>query len=140
MPTYGTRPDLATHGLPGDWLAGVSDSDQDAALEAASRFADGYLSLQYDLPISVWGRDLTRVVCHIASWDLMCRQGYDPDTASNKLIRQRYEDALQWLRDVAAGRLSPPEIVDSTPDVPPPGEPLIHASVSTRRSRRWERF
>jgi phage gp36-like protein len=115
--SYATLAELATHGLPSGWLTGVSSGDQTAAITAASDLADGYLAQRYTLPITGWGSDLRRVVCHIASWDLMCRRGFDPESSSDVAIRKRYEDAIRWLEMVAAGKISPVGIVDSTPDV-----------------------
>jgi phage gp36-like protein len=134
MTQYATRAELATFGLPSGWLEGVSESDQDAALLAASQLADGYLGQRYALPLSAWGSDIKRAVCHIASWDLMCRRGFDPENAADAAIRLRYTDALAWLKGIAAGTLTPTGVVDSTVDSDEGG-----AFMVSNPRRRWLR-
>jgi phage gp36-like protein len=114
---YATPEDLASHGLPEGWLAGVSAPDQAKALLAASGVVDSYLAGQFTLPLAAWGPEITRVVCHIASWDLMCRKGFDPEDPADGAIQTRYEAAIRWLEKVSAGRVVPPGVEDSTPDV-----------------------
>lgn len=113
---YADATDLERYGLPPDALEEIDSDTKTAALEAASKVADGYLGSAFVLPITAHGEDLTRAVVAIAVYDLMTRRGYNPDgTDSN--IRLRYEDAIRWLDRVAAGRLTPADIVDSTPEV-----------------------
>ncbi len=121
-------------GLPTGWLTAVSSEDQETAIAAASSLADSYLSARYTLPLSEWGYDLRRVVCHIASWDLLSRRGFDPENAADKAIRMRYDDAIKWLADVRDGKNTPTDIVDATPEVEDSGP---HIVTTTRRG--WRR-
>jgi len=110
---------LATAGLPAD--------DVNAALAAATELADGYLRAQYKLPLVSWGADLRRHVAMIAAWDILCAQrGFNPDSPGDQIWLLRYQQALQWLKDVAAGVLTP-NIVDSTPQVRD-GAPRVRSS------------
>lgn len=114
MSQYATIADLTALGLPSAALVGVSTADTDAALVAASGRADGYLAKQYALPLSVWGADLTRAVAQIAAWDLITTRGTRPgDQAA--MLERRYDDAIQWLRDVSRGIVEPQGVVDATP-------------------------
>jgi phage gp36-like protein len=117
MQVFATRAHLAAFGLPTAWLGAVTDEDQDAALAATSALAAGYLATQYAPPLVAWGDDLRRAVCHLAAWDLLCRRGCNPDAPAEAAVKQRAEDALRWLREVAAGRVAPPDLIDSTPAV-----------------------
>jgi phage gp36-like protein len=117
---YATRMELERLALPPEAVAGISDDplEVDAVvnqgLEAASATADGYLAARFDLPLTAWADDLTRVVCIIAAYDIMVVRGFNPDFVDENL-RQRYDDSLRWLRDVAGGKVHP-AVTDSTPD------------------------
>jgi phage gp36-like protein len=126
---YAETPDLAQLGLPASVLSGFTPADQNAALEAASSLADSYLAARYTLPIISWGSALTRAVAVIAAYDLMSRRGYDPNRPGDENLRLRYEDALRWLQDVAAGRVDP-QVQDSSPTISDTG---LHAHTTPRR-------
>lgn len=132
MQVFATRAHLEIYGLPEGWLATASPADVDGALAAASAIAAGYLAAQYTLPLHAWGEDLRRAVCHIACWDLMCRQGFDPEAAGDQAVRQRHDDAVRWLREVGAGRVEPPDLIDATPDVDEGG-----GWIASDPPRRW---
>lgn len=130
--SYATITDLARLGVVPATLAGLSSETKEAALSAASSLASGYLQSQFALPLSEWGDDLRRAVVAIAVYDLLSHRGYDPEASGNLTIRDRYEDSVQWLRDVAAGRVSPSGIVDSTPECDDAGPVVV-----TRPKRGW---
>lgn len=130
MTAYADRDHLAKFGLPAAALEDVPVEDQDAALEAASRLADSHLRSRYTLPLISHGDDLRRVVCHIAAYDIMVTQGFNPEGPDANL-RLRYEDAEKWLRAVATGAVTP-EIVDSRPTGTAP-----RVFVKSRPLRGW---
>jgi phage gp36-like protein len=75
---------------------------------AASSLVSGYIGAKYTLPLLTvpdvvkgWALDITRY----RLWD----------EAAPEEVRRRYEDALQQLRDLAAGKLALPPGVDGTP-------------------------
>src|SRR5579859_1411594 len=114
---YADVADLGRLGLRQLATAGLSVDDLNAALVAASEIADGYLRAQYRLPLVAWGADLRRTVAMMAAWDILCAQrGFNPDSPGDQIWLLRYQQALQWLKDVANGLLSP-NIVDSTPQI-----------------------
>lgn len=86
---------------------------QQAALDAASTYADAYLDDKFTLPILTPSPDLVVAVCAIAGWNLLRVRGFNPEDGANVAIRYGYEDAVKWLRDVAAGRITP-QLVDSS--------------------------
>lgn len=110
---YATQTDLAQLGLSPGALQNVLSATQDAALQAASAIADSYLESRYDLPLTSWGKDLVRVVCFIAAYDLLTSRGYSPQSPDDH-IRQRYVDALAWLQEVSAGTQSVSHVADSS--------------------------
>lgn len=116
LSSYATPADLKSLSLAAAALTGVDDPSIQAAIDAASSVADGYLGSRYTLPITGHGQDLTRAVCNIAAYDLLSVRGYNPDPGGNDNIRQRYDDAIRWLERVSAGTVSPADIADSSPD------------------------
>lgn len=71
----------------------------DAALADADAEIDPYLAPRYTLPLSSTPRVLTNHAADIARYRL--HENVVPDA-----VRQRYQDAIRFLKDVAAGRAS----------------------------------
>jgi phage gp36-like protein len=115
-------------------FAGLASTTVEAALDAASAMADGYLRDRYELPLGSWSDDLRAAVCHIASWTLLANRGYDPSRGTDEVVRLQYEDAMRWLRDVSGGRARLGSVVDATPSVDE-GDTL----AISNRSRGWQR-
>lgn len=72
------------------------------ALNGASKFMDSYLESQYQLPLpqgQIGASTLPPICGDIARYKLY-------DDKPTDVVRKRFEDALHWLRDVAAGRAS----------------------------------
>lgn len=148
MSSYATPVDLSRHGLSPAALGDVSLWDQQAALDAASSLADGYLAATFTLPIVTPSIDLVIAVCQIAAWNLLRRRGFNPEAGSDAAIRQGYDDSIRWLERVAKGDVVP-TLTDSTPGgasavggafvVQPqqssgPGGPLV---IGTPMPRGW---
>lgn len=107
MSSYATTTDLAKY-CTSKVFAAVTTQQQQAALDAASAVADGYLAAQFTLPITgTLTQDLVRQVCNIAAYDLITQRGYNPEAGADANWRLRYEDAIRWLEQVAAGKVSP---------------------------------
>lgn len=128
---FATEEDVVRYGLPTDVVRAVDQEKRSAAILAASDEAAGYLNGAYVLPLTAWGRDLTKKVSHIAAAHIMGIKGFDPDGA-DAAIEKRNDDAISWLKLVAAGRVRPPGIVDSTPET-------VEAAgyVASDTSRGW---
>lgn len=85
----------------------IADRDRDgvidpAVVERALTDATGeinsYLRAKYRLPLASVPEDLRRVACDIAHYRLS-----DDATLLTEEKRQRYDDALAWLKDLARG-------------------------------------
>ena len=74
--------------------AAISD-----ALAQASSEADSYIGARYPVPVSPAPRVLQLHVINMA-----CHHLAATAERMTEQIRQRYEDAMGWLKDVAAGR------------------------------------
>lgn len=124
--------DLNALGIPSGSMGGISASSKAEQLAATTELASGILAGRYDLPITAWGADLTQAVCKIAGYELLSVRGLAPD-GDDSNVRRRYEDAMKWLADVAAGSISPVGLVDSTPTEPDLGG----VEVVTTKTRGW---
>lgn len=135
MSRYASTSDLTRLGVPATALTGVTTATQEAALDAASALADGYLQERFTLPLAAWVDDLRRAVCCVAAYDILSARGFDPrGGGTDENVRLRYEDALRWLRDVGAGHATPTGVIDATPTVTEGGTYAV-----TNPSRRWRR-
>lgn len=107
MSRYADTEDFDRYGLPEGALAGDFHSDDvQAALDAASDIADSYLRGRFVLPITTHGGDLADAVCRIAAFNILSRRGYNPEGNADQ-VRLRYEDAIEWLKGVSTGRITP---------------------------------
>lgn len=77
----------------------IDDTVVNRALEDADAMINGYLQARYSLPLSSVPPMLVTVACNIARYQLF-------EDRVTEIVRQRYEDAIAWLKDVAAGRVS----------------------------------
>lgn len=71
----------------------------DAALQDACEEVDGYIAVRYSLPIAETPQNLKRLVCDIARYKLWKSRASDE-------VRQRYEDAIAFLKRVADNKAS----------------------------------
>lgn len=114
MPTqYATQTDFALYGLSAAALQPVAGATQDAALMAASQYADGYFGQRYKLPLTQWGADVKMQVCAVAAWLVMRPRGFKPGTQDADAIHTGYQDATKWFEAVASGKTTPAGIIDS---------------------------
>ncbi|MDR2711086.1 MAG: DUF1320 domain-containing protein [Burkholderiales bacterium] len=78
----------------------IDDAVLDRAIADAEGEIDGYISKRYGQTLAgVNLPNLTRIACDITRYRLY-------DDATIDTVRQRYEDAIVFLKDVAAGRAS----------------------------------
>lgn len=125
--SYATRQTLEA-AFGADEVLQLTDRDRDgepdanfltSAITRTEGLIEGYLMGRYTLPLAVIPGVLGAYACDIARYFLF-------EKAAPEHIRQNYDDALRWLRDVASGKvlLSLP-----TPESGPlaPGSPQGYA-------------
>lgn len=122
---YLTDQELIDGFLPAN-VEGQSDAeDRAVAIESASAEADGYLRRGgYALPLASVGPDLKGAVGAIAAYRLALKHGLLPEPAAQSGLYLAYKNALDWLRGVAAGTITPIVEDDAGEDSVPAG-PLI---------------
>lgn len=90
----------------------------DDKLAAADALIDSLLSRRYAVPLTPTPPIVRDAACDIARYRLYVNE--PPDE-----VRRRFDDALRWLHDVAAGRA---DIPDATPaGASPAGSPRVVA-------------
>lgn len=115
MPAYATLEDLIAAIPRGEQelieltdrtASGEVDAARvDGALLTATSVADSYLGRVVTVPLTTVPALLNTHVCNIARYQLYGDQPTDE-------VRRRFDDAITWLKDVAAGRADlglPPE-------------------------------
>lgn len=116
MTAYASRAQLAQHGLPSGALTNVPTATQDAALEAGARRIDTYLRAQCSVPLLSPGEDIVEANCVLAGFSILTTKGHNP-TFFDTVFQKRYDDTIQWLRDIAAGRVTLDPGIDATPEI-----------------------
>lgn len=79
----------------------IDDDVLNGGLERATATIDSYLAGRYPVPWTDTPGILTGKCCDIARYELTGAQ-----TQNTEEIRQRYEDAIRYLGDVADGRIT----------------------------------
>lgn len=118
---YATLTDFAKYGLSAARTAGIANIDSiiEAAILSRSSFADSFLSVKFELPLVSWSEILSQMICQIVAWDILSvHVGLNPESPDGTIWFQRYQEGINWLRDVSKGAAIL-EAVDSTP---PPAE------------------
>lgn len=96
-------------------LAGVPTPTKTDNIESASRIIDSFLRAQFTLPLTQVGGDIKRACVNIAVYYVLVGRGYNPDAGGDPGIRDRFKDAIDWLKLVSAGKVVP-DITDSSPE------------------------
>lgn len=114
--SYCTQTDIEREVLTPALLIQLTDDDADGqadaavvedAIRAASALVDSYCGGRYATPFVEPVPSIIRTTSAVlAGHTLLGRRGFDPD--SDKAMVKRHEEAMQWLRDVGAGRAHVP--------------------------------
>lgn len=132
-PQYADLADLLNLAVTSPVFSTFTDAEKNAELLAASRFADSYFRAKFTLPMTSWGDDVKQAVCDIAAYRMYRKRGYNPGAPGDAGIRQGYDDAVEWLKDVAGGDVSP-DVIDSSSGAIE-GTPTKEAQVLSSSSR-----
>jgi phage gp36-like protein len=74
------------------------------ALDDATAEVDAYLSVKYATPLVTVPNAVLSATCVISRYRLH-------DDKATERIRADYEDAIRWLKDIAAGRALLPDLI-----------------------------
>jgi phage gp36-like protein len=109
MSQYAAESDLISLQIPAAALAGITTAgiDPDDHLTKASGKVDSYLRGRYRLPLAApYPDEIVTAACAIGAYTIMCARGFDPENGTHVNIRMQHDDALAWLKEVAAGRVN----------------------------------
>lgn len=98
---------------------------------AVSDEADGYVGGAYELPLVAWPQDLRLHTARLGAAALFSARGVDPQGPDANVLLER-DRAIKWFDRLANGRLSPPGLIDSTPEENEGGSVVV-----SNPSRRW---
>jgi phage gp36-like protein len=121
---YATIANLSTFGANAATFGSLTDPDKQAALDAASAEADGYLRSRYPrttLPLVTYGDDLRQAVVKIAVFELVAKRGFNQNAGADQVIVKRADDARAWLKALARGEVS----LVVAPDPPGGEQPMV---------------
>lgn len=113
--TYCDPTDIVKYAVPEHGIAELSASTRADACIAATDVADGFIGGAYTLPLTAWGEDLRQQTAYLAAAQLFSARGVDT-AGPDKTVLDNRDMALKWLGRLADGRLSPPGLIDSTPE------------------------
>lgn len=128
---YAEPADITSTQMQPGALENVENTIQLECCLAATDEADGYIGGGYTLPLAAWGADLRMHVAALALYRVMHRRGFKPEGVDELIVKNK-DDAIGWLNRVAAGRIVPIGIVDSTPETFDGG-----AYLSSEPRRGW---
>jgi phage gp36-like protein len=132
---YITQAEVETFGISSEVTSALDSAKLTGIRQSCSAMADGYLqsSGRIKLPLTAWGVDLKQAVAKLCAWEIMVvLVGHNPDDPNNFVWRDRRDEALKWLENVARGLVMPVGIVDATPSIVSDG-----AEIYTEAKRGW---
>ena len=140
---YCTPTNLAQY-LPQSVLNLATSAQQLQACADASEEADSYMRGRYALPLSAWGSDVTRYTSWIACYLLCQLIGFAPQAGSDRLIVERYYQAVGWPDRAGTGWFPGVQRQAIHPDVTPaiaPGSDPVRdlPQVRSQPMRGWQR-
>lgn len=123
--SYATLDDFDALALPLSAFGQMNKAFIQKALLAASALADFYLRDKYTLPLAPpFDPLLVDAVCAIAAWRVLARRGFNPEAGEDKVVRQLYMDALDFLKQLSNGKGA----LDVRQATPAAMEPLVSSN------------
>lgn len=83
----------------------------------ASSECDGYIARNHTLPLVAWPPELALYAAKVGVYHYLNGKGRTPMRGPEDPIDMGFRDAMKWLKLLADDKISPPGLVDSTPDV-----------------------
>lgn len=110
MSQYATVDDLHVHGAPAAAFGSLTTGDKNAALASASAELDAAIASQGATPLLAVSDDLVMRICHIATYELMCRVGFNPGAGAdqNYFLRANGPNgARDYFKRISRGEVTP---------------------------------
>lgn len=119
--------------IPPAILAELDSTLKAQQREAGTSKINGYLAARYGdkLPITTPPLEIKQVNADLTAYWLMSQHGYAPH-GSDEEFRRRFEDAIEWLKDVSRGVVTLDLGVATAPT------PYRIARATSREPRGWD--
>lgn len=136
MSAYATVDEFAVYGLPSASWSDIVDADVETLIEARSAIVDGLIHARgYEAPLTVWGKDLTVLICRLVAWDLLVHlRGVNPADPAHAALALQADKAETALREVVKGYRN---LTGTTPARAETGTARVFSSSSSTGSRGW---
>ncbi len=116
MSAYCTVAEVSSLGIKRDAYADATNDQIDREIASTSDLIDSYLGSRYTLPLIVFPEVIRECCAKLSACDLVDAGGRDPDpNGPDGMIDKIRKQWLDWLKMVAAGTVTPPGVIDSTP-------------------------
>ena len=112
---YFSESDVTSGAIARGALAEISKHVMAFAILAGSDDIENALASAYTMPIVKWPPSVSQRGAEIAAWVALKQRGTQTD-GPDLFVKDAHDQAQSWLNRIAAGRLRPPGIVDSTPE------------------------
>ena len=133
MTQYATRDDLVTFGgMNAVAIQNIDDAVVNAALDAASETADGYMRGRFSLPLLAWDQGIKTHTAYIAAYNIITQRGMNPGAGADVTFRMRYEDAVRWFEGVQRQAVHP-----QVTETPVPAPRYEFPQIQTSAKRGW---
>jgi phage gp36-like protein len=118
--------------IPAALLAQMDPAAKAQQREAGTSKINGYLAARYGdkLPITTPPLEIKQVNADLTAYWLMTQHGYAPQ-GSDEEFRNRFDDAIEWLKDVSRGTVTLDLGVVTAP------KPYRVARATSRCPRGW---
>lgn len=138
MPRFSSTSDFELHGLARESWQG-KETLVLGGLDAANETILGYFRVapNVTLPIAGPTEEMRKYECWIAAFGLLSVVGFDPGSSPDIVVLERYKMAMQWLRDVSAGKAQPVPTAPETPDPDDVDTVVSGAAVVSEAPRNW---
>ena len=122
MAQYATIQDLRDLGLPPEALTNIDARALMKFLTNAGDLIDTYAIKKNALPLSgsllptnTFPGSIVRCNIIIAAYDLIVWRGFQPDAVDDQ-FQSRYDNCIEWLKELAKGAVSLLPTADATPN------------------------
>lgn len=131
MSAYCTVAEVSSLGIKRDAYADKTATEIEQQVTSTSDLIDSYLGSRYTLPLIVFPQVIRECCAKLSACDLIDSLGRDPD--ADPLVDTIRKQWLDWLKLIAAGTVTPPGVVDSTPGATPGSSPGARVQSGTSR-------
>ena len=104
-------------GLPTAALSNLDAPTKQVLLDGFAGTMDEFIEMggRYSTPLAAYGMGVVRANVHGATWDALCRRGFNPESPADQAVKARYDEIMVWLRETVAVGGPIAGAIDATP-------------------------